>query len=97
MDDEDEDCIPCHFTHGVYYYGIFTLSTLPVHFAVVLIGVQYSDPEYCRIDIVPQFLQVGGGVMLVLNILYLLSTCCFSENDRMNLLGFRCRVVLVCR
>ena len=68
-----EEFTGCRWRHGIWSYGL--IFTLPVHLGMVLAGVQYGDPKYCRIEIVPQFLQIGGGIMVVLNTLQLFSTC----------------------
>ena len=49
--------------------------------AMVIAGVQYDDPSRCEIDIVPQFLQVSGGIMLGFCALYLVCFMICSDAD----------------
>ena len=52
-------------------------------YEMVVVGWQYS--ESCTIEIIPQFLQIGGGVMLGFTILYLVCSvcgiCCCGEEE----------------
>ena len=45
---------------------------------MVAVGVQYDDTSMCEIDIVPKFLQVGGGIMLGFLALYLFCGICWG-------------------
>ena len=40
------------------------LLELNINVPMVLIGVQYDDPLLCKIQSVPQFLQISGGIMI---------------------------------
>ena len=46
------------------------LLVLAVNIGMVVIGVQYSHS--CTIEIVPKFLQIGGGAMLGFAIFYVI-------------------------
>ena len=78
-DDEDGgDTDP--FLHSCRSYSIFGYSTAFVlNILMVITGVLYS--ESCRIEIVPQFLQISGGIMLSFTILYGLCTYCCERGD----------------
>lgn len=53
---------------------------LGIEIAMVVVGALYS--ESCTVEIVPKFLQIGGGVMLGFSSLYLVcSVCCCGEDD----------------
>ena len=55
--DEDTNLGPtCHVVR--------LLMELAINVPMVLIGVQYDDPLICKIQIVPQFLQISGGIMI---------------------------------
>ena len=68
------------------------LTALGVNIAMVVVGVLYSDS--CTIRIIPQFLQIGGGVMLGLSGLYLVCcVCCCGKDD--GDVNFGCAIVIV--
>ena len=53
---------------------------LGIEIAMVVVGALYS--ESCTVEVVPQFLQIGGGVMLGITILYLVcSVFCFKKKE----------------
>ena len=74
--DDDENCISCMC---IYAY----LVAFVVNMAMVVVGWQYRDS--CTIEIIPLFLQIGGGVMLGLTTLYLVCSvcgiCCCGEEE----------------
>ena len=63
------------------------LCVIPIglNIGMLVRGLQYSGS--CNIEIIPQFLQIGGGIMLTLSILLLILNfwfCCPSESAREN-------------
>ena len=55
------------------------LVVLGVNIAMLVVGGLYD--ESCTIDIIPQFLQIGGGVMLGFTLLFWVSSFCFCMTE----------------
>ena len=56
--------------------------TLVFNIAMVVIGVEYSDPSRCSFPIVSQFLKISGGIMIGFAALNLFCTmCCKLVSD----------------
>ena len=71
---DDGDFNPCKVM-------LVYLIALGVNITMVVVGVQYS--ESCTIEMIPQFLQIGGGVMFGFTSWYLIcSVCCRGEEER---------------
>ncbi len=62
----------------VYLLGC--LATLGVNLAMVVIGGQ-QDHTTREIDIIPVFLQVSGGIMIVFAVIHLLSVPICAKKD----------------
>ena len=74
-DDDDDTC-----------FNIFAcLVVFGINIAMLAVGSQYRD--MCNIEKVPQFLQIGGGIMLGLSILLVVCAVCTDtdwETDKVS-------------
>ena len=78
---------------GLHIHCIFLGVGLGINIAMIAIGVKYNNvctsrnlaicdmKNSCNIEIVPQFLQISGGIMIAFATLYLSCGMCVYGSD----------------